>query len=83
MIVIIKKYQGYIDANGEINIYHEVGYKLDCKYIYKEPVLENTNKELYNSWVSTIIFACFTLICNFDLAIFGLLLFTNICNFFD
>lgn len=76
-----KKYQGYIDPNGEINLCHEIGH--DCKYIYKEPVLENTNKELYNRWVSTIIFACLTLICNLGLAIFGLFLFTNICNFFD
>jgi len=78
-----KKYQGYIEASGEIYQCRDVQYNLDCKYIYKEPELENTNKELYSRWVGTIIFACFTLVCNIGLAFFGFLSFTKFFKFFD
>ena len=78
-----KKYQGYIEASGEIYQCRDVQYNLDCKYIYKEPELENTNKELYSRWVGTIVFACFTLVCNVGLAFFGFLSFTNFFKFFD
>ena len=74
-----KKYQGYIDVNGEI--YHCHDAQNDCKYVYKEPETDNTNKELYNRWISSLILACFTLVCNFGLGIFGFFIFTNICNF--
>ena len=74
-----KKYQGYIDVNGEI--YHCHDAQNDCKYVYKEPETDNTNKELYNRWISSLILACFTLVCNLGLGIFGFFIFTNICNF--
>ena len=74
-----KKYQGYIDVNGEI--YHCHDAQNDCKYVYKEPETDNTNKELYNRWISSLILACFTLVCNLVLGIFGFFIFTNICNF--
>ena len=78
-----KKYQGYIEASGEIYQCRDVQYNLDCKYIYKEPELESTNKELYSRWVGTIVFVCFTLVCNIGLAFFGFLSFTNFFKFFD
>jgi len=74
-----KKYQGYIDVNGEI--YHCHDAQNDCKFVYKEPETDNTNKELYNRWISSLILACFTLVCNLGLGIFGFFIFTNICNF--
>jgi uncharacterized membrane protein len=74
-----KKYQGYIDVNGEI--YHCHSAQNDCQYVYKEPETENTNKELYDRWISSIILACFTLVCNLGVGIFGFFIFTNICNF--
>jgi hypothetical protein len=78
-----KKYEGYIDANGEIYKCREAKYDANCQYIYSEPQTEKTNKELYNRWLTALILACIVVLCNLLLAVFGLFLFANFGSFLD
>ena len=75
-----KKYNNYDKKNGNEFKCHDNNnnqYSIDCKYIYKAPESENTNKDLFDRWLSALILACVVLLTNLGLAIFGLLLFTN------
>ena len=53
-----------------------------CEYIWKSSsYLENlndlSNKHLYDTWVTSLIFSAFVLVCSIGLAVFGLLIFMN------
>ena len=48
-----------------------------CKYAYYPPKEDNSNKYLYDRWLTALILACFVLLTNLGLAGFGFLLFTN------
>lgn len=52
---------------------------IPCEYSYNDynPLVEASisNKYLYDNWVTTIIFACFIIICDIGQSIFGFLLF--------
>jgi len=50
----------------------------DCKYIYITYIANGFgNKYLFDRWITTIIFSCFTIVCCIGLAIFGFLLFKS------
>jgi len=50
----------------------------ECKYIYISEIAEGFgNKYLFDRWITTIIFSCFTIVCCIGLAIFGFLLFKS------
>ena len=49
-----------------------------CEYAYYPPKKDNSNKDLYDRWLTALILACFALLTNLGLAGFGFLLFTNI-----
>jgi hypothetical protein len=49
-----------------------------CEYAYYPPKEDNSNKDLYDRWLTALILACFALLTNLGLAGFGFLLFTNI-----
>ena len=53
-----------------------------CEYIWAANYLQyqktsTTNKYIYDKWLTSIIFSCFTFVCAIGVAIFGLLLFLN------
>ena len=53
---------------------------IECKYIYffgNSEEDDNSNKYLYDKWVTSIIFGCFIIALNLGLAIFGFLLFSQ------
>ena len=50
---------------------------ISCEYSYPSQQDSISNKFLYDNWVTTIIFACFIIICDIGLGIFGFLLFKN------
>lgn len=50
----------------------------DCDYIYYFPYPDNTNKYLYDRWLTTLILGVIIVICNIGLLIFGFLLFKNV-----
>ena len=64
------EYTCHDDINTNIN-------QKECEYLYASPETENTNKDLYDRWLSALILACVALLTNLGLAIFGILLFTN------
>jgi hypothetical protein len=78
-----KKYEGYMETDGEIYKCRESQFNSDCKYIYSEPQTEKTNKELYDRWLTALILACVVVLCNLLLAILGLFLFANFGRFLD
>lgn len=54
--------------------------KDDCDYIWDEEYFEetdNSNKYIYNKWLTSIIFSSLTFACAIGVAIFGLFLFLN------
>ena len=53
-----------------------------CEYIWKsssysENLNDLSNKHLYDTWVTSLIFSAFVLVCSIGLAVFGLLIFMN------
>ena len=88
-----KKYNNYDNNQPEENKCSIVQYKSqnsnadipsglaskfgDCEYIYEEPIEKINNKDLFDRWVSALILACFVLVSNLALAMFGLFLCSN------
>ena len=52
-----------------------------CEYIWESGFISSrtnlTNKYLYDTWVTSLIFSAFVLVCSIGLAVFGLLIFMN------
>ena len=79
-----KAYKGYSNNNDERLICQRTSSSTNnCKYLYEEPKEDNTNKELYDRWVSALVLACIALVANLGLAIFGFFLFANVGSFMD
>ena len=78
-----KKYNGYIETDGEIYKCRESSPDSNCKYIYKSPETENTNRELYNRWLTALILGCVVALCNLGLLVFGLFSFANFGSFMN
>jgi len=78
-----KKYEGYIETNGEIYKCREDSPNTNCQYLYGEHSNELTNKELFNRWLTALILACIVLICNLGLGIFGVFSFANCGSFME
>ena len=81
-----KNYNGYNGVNEEEAKCHSLdntGAEVTtttptaCKYAYYPPKEDNSNKYLYDRWLTALILACFVLLTNLGLAAFGFLLFTN------
>ena len=81
-----KNIKGYNGNNvDEIKCYSldDLGRELNtidpaaCKYTYYPAYEDNSNKYLYDRWLTALILACFVLLTNLGLAGFGFLLFTN------
>ena len=55
----------------------------NCEYIWEDTFLsdqgskDNSNKYLFDKWLTSIIFSSLILVCAIGVAIFGLLLFLN------
>ena len=49
----------------------------DCDDLYVRSSSSVENKYLYDRWVTTLIFACFIIVCDIGLAIFGFFLFKS------
>jgi len=52
----------------------------DCEYIWKYNYIENsdnTNKYIYDRWLTSIILSAFICLCNIGVGLFGLLIFLN------
>jgi hypothetical protein len=76
-----KNYKGYNGANEkEASCHSDVTTTTPnaCEYAYYPPKEDNSNKDLYDRWLTALILACFALLTNLGLAGFGFLLFTNI-----
>jgi hypothetical protein len=78
-----KKYEGYIETNGDIYKCREDSPNTNCQYLYGEHSNELTNKELFNRWLTALILACIVLICNLGLGIFGVFSFANCGSFME
>ena len=63
--------EGYINGPTSTTQYR------DCAQLYLEEYSGVENKNLYDRWVTTLIFACFIVDCDIGLAIFGFLLFKS------
>ena len=76
-----KNYNGYNGANEKEANCHASNPATTanaCEYAYYPPEEDNSNKYLYDRWLTALILACFVLLTNLGLAGFGFLLFTNI-----
>ena len=67
---------------GEINFYscQRYGSSIndgDCEYVYESLPRDVSNKYLYDTWITSIIFSALVLLCSIILAVFGLLIFMN------
>lgn len=61
-----------------INIYqNQIGKHNDCEKIYIRPTTSNSNLDLNNRWLTTIILTVIIILCDACLALFGFLLFKN------
>jgi hypothetical protein len=63
--------KGYVDGDSATSKHD------DCDKLYIEFSDNIENKYLYDRWVTTIIFACFIIVCDIGLAIFGFFLFKS------
>ena len=59
------------------NYYIDNGMRKDCEYIYAPPETNIINKQLYDSWVTTIVFGSFIFSCNIELALLGFEFYKN------
>jgi hypothetical protein len=48
-----------------------------CEYVWKDIPSDVSDKYLYDTWVTSIIFSALVLLCSIILAVFGLLIFMN------
>ena len=79
-----KAFQGYSDHSDErLTCQITSSQNNNCNYLYASPKEDNSNKELYDRWITALIFACFDLVCCLILGIFGFFLFTNFGTFMD
>ena len=63
--------EGYVNSLDGVNKYS------GCDNLYVKFTDNIDNKYLYDRWVTTIIFACFIIVCDIGLAIFGFFLFKS------
>ena len=70
-----KYYENYkpggVCTIGGDNFYYENGIMIYCEYIYDDPKIDLSNKNLYSSWATTLVFGCFIFSCNLELALLG------------
>lgn len=66
-----KEGEGYVRGDTDTSKRH------DCDKLYIKFSDNIDNKYLYDRWVTTIIFACFIIVCDIGLAIFGFFLFKS------
>ena len=78
-----KKYQGYIEIDGDIYNCHENAARKTCSYLYPEPETETSNRELYNRWLTALILACFVVLFDLFLAVLGLFSLANFGSFLE
>ena len=50
----------------------------DCENLFCKPEEGKNNKDLYDRWLTTLIFSCFVLLCDLGLAFFGFMLCSNL-----
>ena len=75
-----KLYDEKTDYLRKIEYYDELGNKKgDCNKLYyiNPNIRNNSNKRLYDHWLTTIILSCFIFIFDIALALFGFLLMSN------
>lgn len=64
--------EGYRSGYGSITITPG-----DCEYVWDGLPSDVSNKYLYDTWITSIIFSALILLCSIILAVFGLLIFMN------
>lgn len=57
--------------------YRPTGASSDCNYLYSDALTSFENKDLYDRWLTTLIFGIIISLSNVGLLIFGILLFKN------
>ena len=63
----------YYDSTSNLN-----NKKGDCDYLYYfDSAADNSRKNIYDRWVTTIVFGCFIFVLDLGLAIFGFLIFKD------
>ena len=70
------------DSETDPNFYGKYGNTHDrlCDYVYANPVQDNKNKNLYDNWLTSLIFCCLIVVCDLGVIIFGFLLINNESN---
>ena len=76
---ICKKYDEKKNPLGKLEYFDDEGNKKGIcnKLYYIEDVRDNSNKKIYDHWLTTIILSCFIFIFDIALALFGFLLMSN------